>query len=72
MRKELARKLETALRFALPLVSSLEAMNVEPSASGAIEGQLPNRRVAIRADLAAILDELESLEPKSLVKVGLI
>lgn len=69
-RRELARKLEAALRSALPLAGGNEAEST--GAIEAIESQRPNRRVAIRAELAGILKELEDCQPGRVCDGGIL
>lgn len=68
-RRELARKLEAALRSALPLIVA-DKPTLATAAVEAIENQRPNRRIAIRTELANILKELDSIEPEKVSEGG--
>lgn len=63
-KKELASKLEAALRSALPLVPSSEISSPLIPAIEAVENQRPNRRISVRAELADILKGLDNVQPK--------
>lgn len=67
-RAELARRLEGALRSALMLVPTSEALATESLAVEAIESQRPNRRITIRNDLAKILQDFDNLDPPKVSK----
>lgn len=69
-RKELAQRLELALRAALPLIPSPDGSPVANPAVEAVENQKPNRRVAVRAELAAILKALDAAQPTITSKGG--
>jgi hypothetical protein len=70
VRRDLTGKLERALRSALPLVPSLAPAAVAATAIEGIENQRPNRRIAVRAELADILKELDALQPTKFVNGG--
>jgi hypothetical protein len=65
-RADLARKLEKALRAALPLALRPESAPPASAAIEAIENQRPNRRIAVRAELADVLKAIDELEPKKM------
>jgi hypothetical protein len=65
-RAELARKLEKALRSALPLVPTLDSAAASVPAVEGIENQRPNRRIGVRAELADILKQLDELQPRKM------
>ena len=69
-RKELAKKLEAALRSALPLVPTTQVASSISPAVEAVEEQRPNRRVAVRTELATILKELDAIQPKTVTLGG--
>ncbi len=69
-RKELAGKLEAALRSTLPLVPSRGTFSPASPVIEAVENQRPNRRIAVRAELADILKGLDNVQPKKIIDGG--
>lgn len=65
-RTDLARKLEKALRSALPLIPSLDGPVAVSPAIESIESQRANRRIAVRAELTDVLKQIDELQPKKL------
>jgi hypothetical protein len=65
-RKDLARKLEAALRSALSKVPTSSGDAAPPPAIEAIENQRPNRLLPVRTELANILKQLDEFQPKKI------
>ena len=63
-RGDLARKLEAALRSALPLIPSLNDATAPWPAIEGVENQRANRRIPVRSELAEIIKVLDEIQPR--------